>query len=162
MSRRPILVAVGVLRVNNKLAMIKFKRNVLAGYWGLPGGKIDADETLPIAVERELLEELGLRVKYKKMLAVLDEEIKSKSDVQHFMMFICLVEPLDKFALKSIDHDEGTVDWFSEEEIKSGKIPIVPSDHQIITQVALGTERGYFYSKLDMSEESPKLDNFTT
>ncbi len=161
MSRRPILVAAGVLEVNGKLALIRFKRNALAGYWGLPGGKFDKGESLPEAVERELLEELGLQVQYQEMLGVLDEEIKTKDDTQHFMMFICRVTPLTKFNLKSIDHDEGTVDWFSKQEIENQKIPIVPSDQQIITRLALGHERGYFYSQLDMNTKPPTLTSFS-
>ncbi len=160
MSRKPTLVAVGVLKVDDKLALIKFKRNVLTGYWGLPGGKIDADESVPEAVERELLEELGLHVQYRELLGVLDEEIKTKDDTQHFMMFVCSVKPLDTFNLKSIDHDEGTVDWFTKEEIEDKSIPIVPSDYQIITRVALGKEQGYFYSQLDMASKPPKLTTF--
>jgi len=160
MSRKPTLVAVGVLKVDGKLALIKFKRNVLTGYWGLPGGKIDAGESVPEAVERELFEELGLRVEYQELLGVLDEEIMTKGGPEHFMMFVCSVKPTTKFNLKSIDHDEGTVDWFTEEEIKNKKVPIVPSDYQVITRVALGKERGYFYSQLNMNSKPPKLSTF--
>lgn len=160
MSRQPILVAVGVLKVDGKLALIKFKRNILTGFWGLPGGKIDAGESLPEAVERELFEELGLRVQYQELLGVLDEEITSNEGVQHFMMFVCSVKPTTKFNLKSIDHDEGTVDWFTEAEIRDKKVPIVPSDYQVITRVALDKERGYFYSQLDMTTKPPSLKSF--
>lgn len=155
-----MLVAVGVLKIDGKLAMIKFKRNILTGFWGLPGGKIDDGESLPTAVERELFEELGLAVKFQELLGVMDEEIITMNDTQHFMMFVCSVIPTTKFSPKRIDHDEGTVDWFTAEEIKTGKIPIVPSDFQATSRMALGKERGYFYSQLDMRSKPPKLLRF--
>lgn len=153
-------MAVGVLKHQGKLVLIQFKRNILTGYWGLPGGKVDAGESIPEAVEREFFEEVELRVTYKELLGVLDEEIITKKGSEHFMMFICKVEALDPVSTKRLEHDEGVIDWFSAQQIKDKQIPIVLSDYQAITRVALGSERGYFYSQLDMSSKTPKLLTF--
>lgn len=48
------------------------------GRWQLPGGAAHADEPLPIAQARELLEETGLRI-HSRQLLVIDETPRSHS-----------------------------------------------------------------------------------
>ncbi len=46
----------------NKILLVKRRTVVFKGYWALPGGKIDAEETAEQAVVREVKEETGLQV----------------------------------------------------------------------------------------------------
>jgi len=48
---------------NNKILLVKRKTVVFKGYWALPGGRVDAGETVEQAVVREVKEETGLDVK---------------------------------------------------------------------------------------------------
>ena len=43
--------------------LVERGREPLKGYWSLPGGLVEPGERLEAAIERELLEETGLRVK---------------------------------------------------------------------------------------------------
>ena len=47
----------------NKILLIKRGTIVFRGFWALPGGKVDAGETVKEAVVREVREETGLKVK---------------------------------------------------------------------------------------------------
>ena len=62
MTARPE-VAVGALAVDaGRLLCIRRGHGPGAGLWSLPGGRVEADETLHEALVREVLEETGLEV----------------------------------------------------------------------------------------------------
>ena len=53
---------------NNKILLIKRGPVVFRGYWALPGGKVEAGETVEQAVIREVEEETGLKVEIVKKI----------------------------------------------------------------------------------------------
>jgi 8-oxo-dGTP diphosphatase len=57
-------VAVGI--VHNSIGQVLFAQRPAgkpyAGWWEFPGGKIETDETVPLALARELREELGIQI----------------------------------------------------------------------------------------------------
>ena len=57
-------VAVGVLLRKNQTILLaqRPEGKPYAGYWEFPGGKIEAGETLFEALERELIEEINVRI----------------------------------------------------------------------------------------------------
>lgn len=63
-TRQPIEVAVGVLidAEGRFLLTTRPAGKAYAGYWEFPGGKIEAGETVEDALQRELHEELGIRI----------------------------------------------------------------------------------------------------
>lgn len=63
-ERVPVDVAVGVLidRDGQFLLTSRPAGKVYAGYWEFPGGKLEPAETVEQALQRELHEELGIRI----------------------------------------------------------------------------------------------------
>lgn len=64
-ERTPVDVAVGVL-IDAQGRFLLTSRpvgKVYAGYWEFPGGKLEAGESVEVALARELDEELGIRIK---------------------------------------------------------------------------------------------------
>ncbi len=64
LSRRPVDVAVGVLIDTDGRFLITSRPagKVYAGHWEFPGGKVEAGESIEVALQRELHEELGITI----------------------------------------------------------------------------------------------------
>ncbi|WP_420143373.1 NUDIX hydrolase [Sphingobium sp.] len=58
---------------DGKLLLVQRLREPEAGHWGLPGGKVDLFETMAAAAEREIFEELGLRIVAGDLLCLTDQ-----------------------------------------------------------------------------------------
>lgn len=59
---------------NDKILFIKRGTVPFKGYWALPGGKVDADETVEQTVVREVKEETGLEVEIVKKVGEYHEK----------------------------------------------------------------------------------------
>lgn len=58
----------GIIEKDKKLLLIKRGNKLGYGFWAFPGGKAKGDESSQEAVEREVLEETGLRCKAEKKI----------------------------------------------------------------------------------------------
>ncbi len=67
-----VRVGVGVIVKNREGAILLEKRSD-CGMWGLPGGRIEAGESVQDAAIREVKEETGLTIKITKLLGVYSE-----------------------------------------------------------------------------------------
>ncbi|MDI6721320.1 MAG: NUDIX hydrolase [Candidatus Aenigmarchaeota archaeon] len=65
----PVAAADGVIIENGKVLLLK-RRIEPKGYWCLPGGAVEYGERVEDAVNREVLEETGLRTKIDRLIGV--------------------------------------------------------------------------------------------
>ena len=70
MEESPISVAISSVIYNNKILLIKRKNNPSKGWWALPGGYVDFNESVEQACAREVKEETGLNTRNIKFLGV--------------------------------------------------------------------------------------------
>lgn len=69
---RPIPAVSSALIWNDRLLMVRRAQAPNAGRLALPGGKLEAGETLQAAAERELLEETGLQARAGEVFTAID------------------------------------------------------------------------------------------
>lgn len=81
--------------------------------WGLAGGKVETDETLIAAVERECSEELGSMPEYQQLIPI--EKFTSSDGGFEYHTFWCRV---DHEFIPDLNHEHVGYAW-----IHSGRLP---------------------------------------
>ena len=80
-----ISVVAAIIRRDGKILITRRFDNVhLPGLWEFPGGKVEANESLQRALEREILEEIGVTIRVEDKYFTVDHEYPTKSVQLHF------------------------------------------------------------------------------
>ena len=66
-------VVLGLVEKDDKILLIQRERGDFVGLWGIPGGKVEECEHIDEAVKREMLEEIGINMKFEKLLGFCTE-----------------------------------------------------------------------------------------
>jgi mutator protein MutT len=72
---RPILAVGAVVVKDGRVLLTKRTEEPHRGLWSLPGGVVQPDEGLEAAVERELVEECGIRIAVNGVAEVVEQRI---------------------------------------------------------------------------------------
>ncbi len=124
---RPAVVDAVVFNGRNEVVLIKRGNEPFKGWWAVPGGYVDFDETCEQAAVREVKEETGLDVKVKRFLGVYSDP---KRDVRQTIASVFICEAVGG-KLKGGD-DAVEAKWFS-----VFQLPQLGFDHPTIIRDAL-------------------------
>jgi len=72
-------VTAGLIRLDGRLLITKRPKGThLEGFWEFPGGKQEEGESLKECLEREIEEELGMKVRAERLLFSADHEYENR------------------------------------------------------------------------------------
>jgi 8-oxo-dGTP diphosphatase len=114
---RPVVGVGGVVISDGRALLVRRGAPPLEGQWSIPGGMLEAGETLLLGVRRELLEETGIEVKVLELIEVferihLDGEGKAR---YHYVVLDYLCEAIRGEARAGSDVTE--VAWAAPAEL---------------------------------------------
>lgn len=128
MSRARPEIAVGAVVVRDDcLLVIRRGHGPGAGEWSVPGGRVEAGETLHEAVVREMWEETGLEVVVERFLGW----VERLGDDHHFVILDFVVGLLDAEATAVAGDDAAEAAWVPLHELS--EIRLVAGLHEFLT-----------------------------
>ena len=111
--------------------LIKRKYEPFQGQWAIPGGFVKDEESLEAAVERELMEETGVKINYLEQLYTFGDPDRDPRRRILAVAYFGLVKSAQFEKLKaSTDAEEA--EWFN---IK--KLPKLAFDHKKVLRIAI-------------------------
>jgi ADP-ribose pyrophosphatase len=126
MKKKPIDVVCALIESDRKILLGKRSApRQHAGFWELPGGKIDLNETPQDALSREILEELGVTIKVGKQLSMVVHEYETH--IVRLIPFICRISG---GTIKPLEYQETM--WV--DPAAKIELPLLPPDYGILEE----------------------------
>ena len=118
-----IITSVVAVILNSDGEVLLTKRNIppFQGEWVMPGGKINLGESISFALQREVMEEVGLEVEVEDMVDVF-EHVTPGDENYHFVILYYRCRPISC----SINHNRDEVTdarWVPEQELNNYPMP---------------------------------------
>ena len=130
------LVGVGAIIIEHgRVVLVKRGHPPLLGEWSIPGGVVEAGETLRDAAVREVLEETGLRVEVGVLLGVYDRILRDADErtLYHYVLIDFLCRRIAGEPQPACDAAEAR--WFTRHEL--GQLSL-PQDTAEVIQLGFG------------------------
>lgn len=131
-EKNPLTVClIGVLD-EDKVLLVKRKREPLSGHWGLIGGRQTFGKEIRNVAIQEVMEETGFTVKNPQINGMYSEMILDENDqIKDHFLFVVVKADLDKTKERSEKVENTDVEkfkWFSFPINEEDKKIMIPSD----------------------------------
>lgn len=126
---------------DGKIILIQRKSDTFDGYWALPGGMVELNETVEESLKREMEEETGLSVTPMEILGVFSDPKRDPRGRVISTVFICSYQGAPRAG-----SDAGSIKIYSLEKALS--LDLAFDHHSILTAYKIWCkEKGTFWSK---------------
>lgn len=99
-----------ILNEKNEILLMKRKKDPEAGYWSIPGGRVDFLEQIEKTIKREIREELGVDSEIVSLLGITDHIIPEKKT--HWVS-PCYLMRITKGVPRNVEPDKHVqIKWF--------------------------------------------------
>jgi ADP-ribose pyrophosphatase YjhB (NUDIX family) len=128
---RPTPLSVGDAAVIDDAGRILLIRRADNGLWAMPGGALEVGETPAEGVEREALEETGVRCRAVALVGIFDSRLCGSLPRHHLYHIQFLCKPLDRPGVEATHaHEVLDAQWFARErlppDIDPGHVSRIP------------------------------------
>lgn len=128
-----IHVSAGIIcRHGLMLAAQRPDEKPFAGFWELPGGKVENNESPEEALCRELAEELGINVKEFQPFAVVEHRYKDSGFIAVLHFFT-----VSAFDGEPCDNENQNLRWIEPKDIP--ELDFLPADREILSHLFPGS-----------------------
>lgn len=120
--KRPLVGVGALIFQRGRILMAQRGKEPLKGWWSLPGGAVEAGETLDAAIRREVLEETGLTVEPLRIHEVFERILRDAEGAAeyHYVLidYICRILS----GTPRAGDDVARVEWMREDELAALRI----------------------------------------
>jgi 8-oxo-dGTP diphosphatase len=122
-NHRSVIVAAAIIEAGRLLGCARSRPPELAGFWELPGGKREPDETDAQALIRECREELAVRIEVAEQIGS-DVPIPGSTS----LLRVYLARLVGEARPQPLEH--AAVRWLTADELDS--VPWLPADAPVL------------------------------
>jgi 8-oxo-dGTP diphosphatase len=147
-----IVTSVVAVILNERNEVLLTRRNIppFQGEWVMPGGKIDLGEPIKEAIQREVMEEVGLEVEVGDLIDVF-EHVTPGDDNYHFIIIYYRCHPTHQ----DLNHNREEVEearWVAQADLPGYKMPV--GTRFILRKIFPNLERRGVTQNLDIALDS--------
>jgi 8-oxo-dGTP diphosphatase len=144
--RQPGVGVGGVVVSGGRTLLIRRGKEPLLGRWVIPGGTVELGETLEAALEREMMEETGLKVTPLEVLTVFDRIHREGDTVRyHYVIvdYLCrLVSGEARAGSDALEVAWASADGLSVFELPDKALAVVRQAFRRVDEGALASAGG--------------------
>lgn len=156
MNQQPQPIVLGLVEHGDRILLVERTRGDFTGLWGFPGGKVERDEFIADAIEREVMEETGITATFDAHIGVVSEHVTRGGDLlKHVPLHITRLTPVTDAEPR------GDADWFALDAIEAMRNRTVPSLVPILNAFLNSPEKRYYESVIvDDGADGYRLERF--